>query len=364
MVWSKSTILFLIISLFAFVACQKNIADHLHEDPLPEPIPGEKKWIVTTVAGNGNASYINGAVSSATFNFPEDVVVTSNGTIYVTDVINKVIRKIANAQVSTLAGNGDFEISDGNGVMAGFKSPYSITIDANGYLYTTDENDPRIRRISPNGDVITYVGIATPGFSDGDKNNAQFKPGNYIIADALGNLYISDAGNHRIRKIDQSGQVSTIAGSGVAGYKDGNALTAQFNSPGGLTIDKLGNLFIVDKGNFRVRKISSDGVVTTVAGNGIEGDNDGINSDAQFNLDTRDIVADESLNLYLTDRNKIRKISSDGLVTTIAGSTSGFQDGEGLSAKFNFPNGLSIDNTGKLYVADLINNRIRKISFE
>lgn len=360
----KSALLILMIAVAANISCKKNNVESPPMNPPPPPSPIEKKWLVTTVAGDGSASLVNGPSLSAAFHFPEDVVVAANGTIYVTDIFNRVLRKIAAGQVSTLAGGVGFDIIDGNGASAGFKSPYSITIDANGNLYTSDDNDPRVRKISSIGEVLTYAGIGTPGFADGNKDVAQFKSGNYIIADALGNLYISDAGNNRIRKISVSGQVTTIAGTGIPGHKDGSVATAQFNFPGGVTIDQQGNLYIIDRGNFRIRKITPAGEVSTVAGSGVQGDKDGNSGEAQFNLDTRDIAIDDLGNLYLSDRDRIRKINPEGIVSTIAGSTSGYNDGDGTSAKFNFPNGLGIDTQGKIYVADLNNNRIRKLSFE
>lgn len=358
----KPALLILMIGVAASISCKKT---NVENPPLNPPPPSiEKKWLVTTVAGDGTASLVNGPSLSATFHFPEDVVVAANGTIYVTDVINRVVRKIAAGQVSTLAGGVGFDIIDGNGASAGFKGPYSITLDANGNLYTSDDNDPRVRKISSIGEVLTHAGIGTPGFADGNKEVAQFQSGNYIIADALGNLYVSDAGNNRIRKISVSGQVTTIAGTGIPGYKDGSVATAQFNFPGGIAIDKQGNLYIIDRGNFLIRKITSAGEVSTVAGSGVQGDKDGNSGEAQFNLDTRDIAIDDLGNLYLSDRDRIRKINPEGIVSTIAGSTSGYNDGDGTSAKFNFPNGLGIDTQGKIYVADLNNNRIRKLSFE
>lgn len=356
-------LLFLLFTFIVIISCRKGNIENRPVNP-PPPAPIEKKWLVTTVAGDGTASLVNGPSLSATFHFPEDIVVAANGNVYVNDVFNHVIRKIAAGQVSTLAGGIGSDIINGNGASAGFKSPYSVTIDANGNLYTTDDADPRVRKISPAGEVSTYAGIETPGYVDGSKDVAQFKSGNYIIADALGNLYVSDAGNNRIRKISVEGQVTTIAGTGMPGYNDGRGATAQFNFPGGITIDKQGNLYIVDRGNFRIRKITPAGEVSTFAGSGMQGDKDGSAGEAQFNLDTRDIVVDEAGSLYLSDRDRIRKINAEGIVSSIAGSTSGFRDGDGTSAKFNFPNGLGIDTQGKIYVADLNNNRIRKLSFE
>ncbi|MDP4263321.1 MAG: NHL repeat-containing protein [Bacteroidota bacterium] len=333
-----------VLLLTAGTSCKKDNQGYQS----PAQPPAEKKWVVTTIAGDGTPSFTNGPALSATFHFPEDVAVAADGTIYVTDVVNRVIRKIKAGQVSTFAGGG-FDIINGNGTSASFKNPYSVTIDANGNLYTSDENDPRIRKISSGADVTTYAGLATEGYADGDADTARFFSGNSIVADAQGNVYLSDAS---IRKISVSGQVTTIAG------------TTQFGSPGGIAIDKNGNLYVVDRGNYRIRKITPEGDVSTVAGNGTPGDKDGNADEAQFSIDTHDIVVDDQGNLYLADNNRIRKITPQGIVSTIAGSTAGFADGIGAQAKFNFPNGLGIDAQGNIYVADLNNHRIRKISFE
>lgn len=339
------------------LSCKKS------KDVDPPPPAPEKKWIVTTIAGNGTASFVNGPVQSATFHFPEDVAVTNSGIVYVTDVVNKVIRKIANGEVSTSAGGAGFDIINGNGPAAAFKSPYGIAMDANNNLYTTDDNDPRIRKISSANDVSVYSGSDMPGFFDGDAATSRFSAGAYLVADAAGILYVSDGINNRIRKISLSGQVTTIAGSGIAGFKDDNGIASQFSFPGGITIDKDGNLYIADRGNFRIRKISATGNTSTIAG-GTQGNKDGKGGDAQFSQDMRDLVADGQGNLYLSDDNRIRKIDAQGTVSTIAGGISGFQDGDGTAAKFNYPNGLAIDSQGRIYVADLNNNRIRRISFE
>jgi sugar lactone lactonase YvrE len=342
----KNYIILLII--ITDISCKKKPPEN---NPPSQP-PTEKKWIVTTVAGEGSPSFVNGPALTATFHFPEDVAVTADGTIYVTDVLNFCIRKITSGQVSTFAGGSGFDIINGNGILAQFKNPYSITADANKILYTTDENDPRIRKITPGADVSTHAGIVTPGFADGNSDIARFKPGNSIVADAEGNVYVADATNNRIRKVSISGQVTTIAGPD------------QIASPGGIALDKQESLIIADRGSYRILKITPAGDVLPIAGSGTPGNKDGNAGEAQFSQDMRDIVIDEQENLYLSDGERIRKITPDGVVSTIAGSIAGFKDGEGSQAKFSYPNGLGIDAQGKIYVADLNNNRIRKISFE
>lgn len=350
---------FILIILTACGGCKKDG----QASNLPVQPPAEKKWVVITVAGDGTAALANGPAAAARFHFPEDVVVTPGGSLYVTDVVNTLVRKIAAGQVSSFAGNGP-GIVNGNGAAAKFNSPYSITADAAGNLYISDENDPRIRKITPSADVTTYAGSATEGFADGDADTSKFYPGNSIVADPQGNVYVADARNNRIRKISVSGKVSTIAGSGTGGFKEGDAASAQFGSPGAIALDKNGNLYIADRRNHRIREITTGGDVFTTAGSGTKGDKDGTASEAQFSDDMHDLVVDAEGNIYLEDENRLRKITPQGIVSTIAGSTAGFADGDGLFAKFSYLAGMSIDTQGNLYVADLNNNRIRKISFQ
>lgn len=339
------------------IGCQKPTVN-------PENPSIPKKWKVTTIAGEGTASFVNGPALSATFHFPEDIAFDKNDNFYITDVLNKVIRRLNAGQVSTFAGTGDFDIVNGNSTAAKFKSPYSVTVDGNGNVYSSDDNDPRIRKITPSGEVTTYAGTAISGFADGKADEAQFRAGSYIATDASGNVFVSDGVNNRIRRISTTGQVNTFAGSGTSGFNEGSGSIAQFSFPGGITVDRQGNIYVADRGNFRIRKITSGGIVSTLAGSGTQGTKDGSPAEAQFTLDMRDLVIDVDGNLYLSDLDRIRKITPQGVVSTIAGSTAGFEDGDGSSAKFNFPNGMTINGRGDIFIADLANNRIRKLTFE
>jgi len=200
--------------------------------------------------------------------------------------------------------------------------------------------------------------------ADGRADVAQFKPGSGIVADAQGNVYVADALNNRIRKISVTGDVTTIAGDGTSGFKDGNGTNAKFNFPAAVAIDNYGNLYVTDAFNFRIRKITPTGDVTTFAGNGQDGTVDGPGTNAEFTDNLNDLTTDANGNVYVEDGALIRKISADGIVTTIAGSVIGFKDGDGLSAKFNLPIGITVDGSGNIFVADVNNNRIRKISFQ
>lgn len=347
----------IVLGIFCFtIGCQKPTVN-------PENPSVPKKWKVTTVAGTGTGSFINGPALSATFNAPEDVVVANDGSIIITDVINKVIRRLSSGQVSTFAGSGEFDIINGNGIAAKFKSPYSLAVDGAGNIYSSDDNDARIRKITPTGEVTTFAGSDVSGFADGNASDAKFRAGSYITTDIAGNLIVSDGVNNRIRKIS-GGQVITIAGSGTGAFKEGNGTEAEFSFPGGIVTDRLGNIYVADRGNFRIRKITPAGIVSTLAGSGTQGNKDGNPNEAQFTLDMRDLVIDPDGNLYLSDLDRIRKITPQGVVSTIAGSDGGFADGDGADAKFNYPNGMSINSRGDIFIADLNNNRIRKLSLE
>jgi sugar lactone lactonase YvrE len=349
------TINSILLLLTVIASCKKN------DLPGKNPPPDQNKWMVTTFAGTGSKSFNNGPVGSSTFHFPFDITMDNNGVLYIADFGNFSIRKILSGNVSTLAGTTEGFLN-GPPTIAQFKGPFSITADTIGNIYSTDDSDPRIRKITPAGNVSTYAGTEIEGFADGKSNVAQFGLSNSITCDQQGNIYIADEFNNRIRKIDLAGNVSTVAGNGTAGYRDGNGSIAEFNYPTGIAIDHNGNLFISDGSNFRIRKISPSGEVTTVAGNGRDGTIDGNSLNAGFSNNLNDLVADNNGNLYVEDGYLIRKIFSNGTVTTIAGSGPGFKDGDGLTAKFNVPVGIAIDANGNLYIADVNNNRIRKIS--
>jgi len=321
-----------------------------------------KKAMVSTIAGGDSIGFSDGSVLSARFNYPFDLAVDADGSMYVMDAGNFRIRKILSGQVFTFAGNDSELVVNGRGAAASFKLPVRVAIDLKGNLFVTDLEDPRIRRISAGTDVITYAGTSIAGFADGGVGVAQFGSVAGIVTDRQGNVFVTDAGNARIRKISIAGQVTTIAGNGLTGFLDGEGGVAQFKNPGGIVIDPQNNLYVADGGNFRIRKITPDGVVSTFAGSGLRGSADGASKIAQFS-DLGDMVIDKQGNLFVSDSSRIRRVSAQGVVSTVAGTEYGFADGDGASAKFYIPNGLGIDAQGNIYVADTYNNRIRKISF-
>ena len=218
--------------------------------------------------------------------------------------------------------------------------------------------------------VTTLAGDGTRGYLDDTGTAAQFNWPNDVTVDSLGNVYVADGWNYRIRKIDPDGVVTTVAGDGTKGYADGTGTGAQFSDPRGIAIDSSGNIYVTDDDSYtsscRIRKITSAGVVTTLAGGGY-GYADGTGTGAQFNQQPSGIAVDSDGNVYVSHElnyiPRIRKIDITGYVTTIAGGYGqGYSDGPGGSAKFYGLFGMAADGDGNIYVADRGNNRIRKIT--
>lgn len=316
---------------------------------------------VSTLAGS-TRGFIDASGNDAQFSLPHAVAVDRQGHVYVADLANNKIRKISpEGIVSTLAGSTS-GFSDGAGADAQFRSPVGVAVDTQGYVYVSDLFNQKIRKISPEGVVSTLAG-STGGFADGTGADAQFKYPIGITVDASGNVYVVDSGNHKIRKISPEGVVSTLAGS-IAGFADGTGASAQFSSPAGIAIDLQGNAYVADFNNHRIRKVSPEGIVSTLAGS-TQGYANGIGDNAMFN-NPIGVAVDAQGYVYIGDysNHMIRKISPEGIVSTLAGSISGFADGTGASAEFSFPYGMAADVLGNVYVADKDNHKVRKITQE
>jgi len=320
---------------------------------------------VTTLAGS-TQGYADGTGTTAQFYYPNGVAVDTTGNLYVADTYNHRIRKmvITTGVVTTLAGSIQ-GYANGTGTAAQFNYPIGVTADTAGNLYVADTVNNRIRKIVlATGVVTTLAGGNTSGSANGTGTVAKFNQPSYIAVDTAGNLYVADVLNNRIRKIVlATGVVTTLAGS-TEGYLDGTGTAAQFNWPLGVAVDTAGNLYVADQTNNRIRKIViATGVVTTLAGS-TSGSADGTGPTAQF-YSPHGVTADMAGNLYVADRDnhRIRRIViATGVVTTLAGSTSGSADGSGMAAQFNQPTAVAVDTAGNLYVADTINHRIRKIT--
>jgi len=320
---------------------------------------------VTTLAGTGSTgSTDNSTGTSASFNYPQGI--TTDGTnLYVADTSNHLIRKIviSTGAVTTLAGTGSSGSTDNStGTSASFYDPREITTDGTN-LYVADTKNNLIRKIViSTGAVTTLAGTGSMGSANGTGTSASFYYPQGITTDGT-NLYVAEEGNHLIRKIVIStGVVTTVAGTGSSGSANGTGTSASFQFPGGITTDGT-NLYVGDYMNDLIRKIViSTGVVTTVAGTGSSGSANGTGTSASFQNPKG--VTTDGTNLYVADmfNHLIRKIViSTGAVTTVAGTGSqGSADGTGTSASFYRPTGITTDGTN-LYVADYVNNLIRKI---
>lgn len=263
-----------------------------------------------------------------------------------------------------VAGSDSAGYRDGLGTDARFDHPFGLALDNAGNLYVADQGNSLIRKIDPAANVTTLAGMAgVLGLTNGADSLSSFNKPFSVAADVSGNIFVADAGNNVIRKIAADGTVSTFAGTGVAGADDGTT-QATFNSPLGVAADQAGNVYVADYGNDLIRKITADGTVSTIAGKqGVSGMADGQDTTARFNL-PESVAVDATGNIYVADNgnNAIRKITPTGLVSTLAGNgTAGKSEGSGKTASFNSPFGIAVDGGGNVYVADAGNNKIRKI---
>jgi sugar lactone lactonase YvrE len=310
---------------------------------------------VSTLAGSGTnaqAGGVDGTGAAARFYYPLGLTIDATGTILVADTNNNAIRKVTpDGVVTTVAGGmaqkGDV---DGTGVDARFSEPSAVATDTNGNLYVADSGNATIRKVTP-------AGVVTQALPAGLAVYTQT-----LARDSNGNFYVPE--RNAILKVTSSGVVTTIAGEvAQAGYRDGTGSAAVFDAPTGITVDGSGNLYVVDTGNFVIRKVTPSGVVTTFAGSPFSrGTADGTGTAAQF-TSPGVVVIDSNGALYLTDGNAIREISPSAAVTTLAGSqVAGSTDGAGVSATFSAPYGLAVGPAGSLYVSDTSNHEIRKIT--
>lgn len=335
--------------------------------------------IITSIAGNGNPGYSaeGGPSATAQINKPSGLALDSSGNVYLADRFNYRIRKITTTgSIISLAGNGfrGYSVNGGAATGAQLDQPRGLALDSAGNLYIADGYNCRVRKLSPNGIITTVAGNGTPGYSgdNGPAINAQLAYQLGIAVNAAGELFIADSFNHRIRKVSTNGIITTIAGNGFPGYSgdNGPATSAQINNTNDIALDADGNLYIADYSNYRIRKISTNGIISTLAGTGSQGYSGDRGPAAGAQLSTVwGLTVDPGGNLYIADylNHRIRKIAANGTISTVAGTGAPGYSGDGgpaTGASLNYPSGLTLDSAGNLYIADGDNYVIRKVNTE
>jgi hypothetical protein len=282
--------------------------------------------------------------------------------------------------IITVAGDATQGFTGDGGIAtnAELRNPLGVAADALGNFYIADAGNERIRKVNASGTITTVAGNGyqdssyNGGFSgdNGPAINAELNYPRGVAVDVIGNIYIADANNNRIRMVSPSGIITTVAGNGYAGFSGDNglAISAELNNPQGVAVDASGNIYIADTANNRIRKVNPSGTITTAAGNGTQGfsGDDGDATIAELAY-PRGVGADASGNIYIPDtlNSRIRKVSTNGIITTVAGvATNGYSGDNGLatSAQLNGPMGATVDATGNIYIADMSNRRIRMVS--
>jgi hypothetical protein len=329
--------------------------------------------LISTVAGSGVIGHSGdgGPATSAAMYYPYQVAIDAAGNMYFAELDYHYVRKVSSAGIiSTVAGTGTAGYN-GDGIAATaakLNSPYGIAVDAAGNLYISEATNHRIRKVDVSGTISTIAGTGTAGFSGdgGAATAAQLSGPGYLHIDNSGNLLVCDVSNDRIRKINTSGIISTIVGTGAVAFAGdgGPATAAGIDMPLGVWTNSSGNIYISDRQNGRVRKVNSSGIISTIAG-GSSGGDGGLATAASIS-DPRGVYADSMGNVYIAElgTNRIRKINTSGIITTVAGTGVASYNGDGIpatAATLRSPVGVVMDKAGNMYISDLFNERIRKV---
>ena len=348
------------------------------------PSGAEAQKIIITVAGNGAEGYHgdSGKALNCEIHWPEAVALDDSNNFYIADADNNVIRKVygATGKIATIVGTG-FEAGDGLGGFGGdggpataaqLSYPSGIAVEPLGNIFIVDQRNNRIRKVDNTGNINTIAGSGFQGYSGdgGAATNAALYHPTRVTLDATGNLYIADSGNNRIRKVDATGTITTIAGNGTQGSTgDGEpAISAELFDPMDMAVDGSGNVYIADYVNNRIRKVDGSGNMSTFAGIGIAGWAGDSAAATNANIyEPSGIVIDAAGNIYFSDlaNGRVRKVDPTGMITTYVGDgrpTFGGDNGPATDASLWFPEGLAIDARGQLYIADKANNRIRLVT--
>lgn len=351
----------------------------------PEGAPAFSE--VRTLAGDGQPGALNGLAANANarawaiehgvpgaenglaarLNRPHGLSYANDGSLYFADRGNHQIRVLRpDGTVATVAGTGKAGFTDGPAAAAQFNEPIAVAVERSGAVYVADRNNHCIRKIAPDGQVVTLAGNGQAGYADGSEASARFNQPYGVALDAKQTaLYVADYLNHAIRKIDlPSGQVSTIAGNGTAGFTDGQGAAARFNQPYNVRVDGEGRLWVPDQLNHALRRVTPAGKVTTVAGSGKAGYAEGAGAAAQFNNPTG-VAPLPGGGAVVADRNnnRLRLVAPDGSVTTLAGTgEAGYADGAAATVRFNQPLDVDFDaDRSRLVVSEDKGHRLRML---
>jgi sugar lactone lactonase YvrE len=318
---------------------------------------------VTTLAGSGSPGVEDNTGAQASFSEPFGVALDLHGNVLVAEggQGNRIRIITPQGVVQTIAGSEE-GYGDGRGASAHFNTPSAIAIDKKGNIFVADTSNNRIRKISTEGIVSTVAGTPQAGYRDGPADQAQFDSPVGLALDGEGNIFVADTYNDRIRKVSVSGDVSTIAGAGLPGLADGQSDVALFDTPCGIVVDSQGNLFVADTGNDAIRKITPQGDVSTIAGRGQSYDAPKAN-DVELDRPVGITLTHDGFLFVVSQGNgRVHRITPEGEIAEFAGHSSGFANGAGPAARFNGPSGIAIDREGNLYVADTENYLVRKIA--
>ncbi|MCP2297176.1 NHL repeat-containing protein [Nocardia amikacinitolerans] len=333
---------------------------------------------ITTVAGTGTEGYNgdNQPAVNADLDYPDGVAVDGSGNLYIAERYNHRVRKVDHATgvITTMAGTGTEGYNGDNqpAIHADLDYPEGVAVDGVGNLYIVDRVNYRVRRVDPAGVITTVAGTGTGGYN-GDNQpaiNAELNVPEGVAVDGAGNLYIADLHNQRVRRVDPAGVITTVAGTGTDGYNGDNqpAIHADLDYPNGVAVDGVGNLYIADLRNHRVRKVDhATGVITTVAGTGTGG----YNGDNQPAIDAElhypeGVAVDRAGNLYIADtgNQRVRRVDPAGVITTVAGTGTGGYNGDNqpaINGELNVPEGVAVDWAGNVYISDTVNHRVRSV---
>jgi len=331
--------------------------------------------VITTVAGGGSSNPGDGGpATNAELNIVFGVTSDNQGNFYIADYGFCRIQKVnTNGIITTVVGNGRYAYSGdgGEATNASLYAPDSVAVGASGNLFIAEYIDSRIRKVDTNGIITTLAGNGTVGYSGdgGAATNASLNYPNGVAADSFGNVFIADTGNNCIRMVGTNGIITTVAGGGAGGLGDGSAATnASLNQPSGVALDAFGNLFIADTGDSRIREVSTNGIIATVAGNGTWGNSGDGGVATNASLGSPFAVAFDAFGcIFIADRGNmcVRQVDPNSIITTVAGNDTWGDSGDGgaaTNASLNYPSGVALAASGGLLIADEWNFRVREIT--